>query len=96
MKCLETRRRNGMKWRRYRTDDGRIVTTLELPEAVLSAFSSKRLALQIEAWKRGEALRTRQQRMRELIRQGVKPTAIAHELGVTDQAVRYARKGITA
>ena len=85
-----------MKWRRYRTEDGRIITTFELPEAVLSAFSNKRLTLQLEAWGRGEASRIRQQRMVKLIREGVKPTAIAHELGVTEQAVRAARKKIAS
>ena len=35
MRCLETRRRNGMKWRRYRTEDGAIVTTYEVPVEVL-------------------------------------------------------------
>jgi hypothetical protein len=93
MKCLETRRRkDGMKWRRYRTEDGRTITTVELPTAVLSVVSRKQIAAQIEAWKRGETQRIRIARMRALIAQGVKPTAIAHELGVTEQAVRAQRK----
>jgi len=96
MKCLETRQRNGMKWRRYRTDDGRTVTTFELPEAVLSAFSRKRLELQLAAWRRGEAQRERRQKMLALIRAGVKPTAIASELGMTEQNVRIARKALSA
>lgn len=92
MKCLETRKRSGMKWRRYRTDDGRTVTTFELPTSVLSRFSKKQLAESLAAWERGEVQRARQVRMRDLITQGVKPTAIAHELGVTEEAVRAARK----
>lgn len=93
MKCLETRRRkDGTKQRRYRTDDGRTIITIELPRAVLSRFSSKTVAEQMAAWQRGEAQRIRVRRMRQLIAQGVKPAAIAHELGVTEQAVRIQRK----
>lgn len=96
MKCLETRKRNGMRWRRYLTEDGRIVTTYELPTAVLSLISKKALADQLAAFERGEARRARAQRMHQLIAEGVKPTAIAHELGVTEQAVRNARKKINS
>ena len=96
MKCLETRKRDGMKWRRYRTDDGRTVTTYELPTAVLSRFSKKQLAASLVAWERGEARRARRARAAALLAQGVKPTAIAHELGITDQAVRLLRKAVAA
>lgn len=92
MKCLETRTRDGMRWRRYRTDDGRTVTTYEVPTAVMSHFGKGNLAGLIAAYQRGEARRQRTQRMRQLILEGVKPLAIAHELGVTEQAVRMARK----
>jgi FixJ family two-component response regulator len=96
MKCLETRQKNGMRWRRYRTDDGRIVTTYELPAAVLSAFSKKRLTEQLAGWQRGESLRARRVVMLARIAEGVKPTAIAHELGISDAAVRLARKALHA
>ena len=96
MKCLETRKRNGMKWRRYRTDDGRTVTTFELPTAVLSRFSKKQVAAALAAWERGEAQRARRVLVVELLARGVKPTAIAHELGITDQAVRQTRKALHA
>jgi len=34
MKCLETRRRNGMKWRRYRTEEGAVSPkNLRVPSA---------------------------------------------------------------
>lgn len=92
MKCLETRKRDGMKWRRYRTDDGRIITTYEVPTAVLSAFSKVALARQLERWQRGEQTRARLAKMRAMLAEGVKPTAIAHELGCTEERVRQVRK----
>ena len=91
MKCLETRKRDGMKWRRYRTDDGRIVTTFELPTAVLCVFSRKRLQAQIDAFNRGEERRARDVLIRERLAEGIKPTSIAHEFGITDQRVRQIR-----
>lgn len=91
MKCLETRRRDGMRWRRYRTEDGRTVTTYELPTAVLRAFDRKKLQEALAAHARGEALRTRGKRIDDLILAGWKPTAIAHEIGVSEAAVRYRR-----
>jgi FixJ family two-component response regulator len=95
MKCIESRvRKNGLRFRRYRTDDGRTITTYEVPAAVLSAFSKKRLATQLDAWRRGEALRARRVVMLARIAEGVKPTAIAHELGISDAAVRLARKAL--
>ena len=91
MKCLETRRRDGMRWRRYRTDDGRIVTTYELPTSVLRTFDRKRLQEALAAHARGEALRARGKRVDDLIRAGWKPTAIANEIGVSEAAVRQRR-----
>lgn len=91
MKCLETRKRDGMKWRRYRTEDGRIVTTFEIPTAVLGVVSMKRLQAQIGAFNRGEETRARGVLIRNRIAEGIKPTAIAHEFGITDQRVRQIR-----
>ena len=35
MKCLETRNRKGIKWRRYRTETGERFTSMEIPEVVV-------------------------------------------------------------
>ena len=35
MKILETRNRKGIKWRRYRGQDGERITSLEIPEEVV-------------------------------------------------------------
>lgn len=93
MKCLETRqRKDGLKRRRYRLEDGRTMTTMEVPTTVLSRFSKAALGAALAAWQRGEERRTRVARMRRLIAQGVKPAAVAAELGVTEQTVREQRK----
>ena len=91
MKCLETRKRNGMTYRRYALEDGRRISTVEMPVTILRTFSQKAVAEAVDRWKRGEALRSRQAKMKKLIAEGVKPAAIAHELGITEQAVRIAR-----
>ena len=35
MKILETRNRKGIKWRRYRGQEGERITSLEIPEEVV-------------------------------------------------------------
>jgi hypothetical protein len=93
MKCLETRARaDGIKARRYELEDGRRITTLELPASVVKAIGLKRVQEFMEIWRRGEKQRSRRQRIEELLRERVKPTAIAHEVGCTDQRVRQIRK----
>lgn len=97
MKCLETRTRaDGMKSRRYELEDGRRITTLELPVTVLKGIGMKRVQEFMEIWQRGEGQRAvthaRRQRIEELLRERVKPTAIADEVGVTEQRVRQIRK----
>lgn len=97
MKCLETRtRKDGIKTRRYELEDGRRITTLELPVTVLKGIGMKRVQEFMEIWQRGELQRTgshaRRQRIEALLRERVKPTAIADEVGVTEQRVRQIRK----
>lgn len=94
MKCLETRQRHGMKWRRYRTDDGRTITTFEVPTAVLSKFSRKQLDAQLQAWTRGEASRARKARVIAQLQAGVKPLAVAAAEGLTETRVYQIRKEI--
>lgn len=95
MKCLETRKRkDGLRFRRYRTDDGRTITTFEVPTTVLRAFSMPKVQAQLEAWERGQERQARRVQVEARIRQGIKPTAIAHEFGLTDQRVRQIKKAM--
>jgi DNA-directed RNA polymerase specialized sigma subunit len=101
MKCLETRTRpDGLRSRRYLLDDGSRITTLELPESVLKSVGLERVRQQLKVWNRGELQRADQRvrrlRINELLRQDVKPTAIANEVGVTEARVRQIRKELIA
>jgi hypothetical protein len=96
MKCLESRTRaDGIRTRRYQLEDGRRFTTFELPATVIKAVGLKRVQEFMEKWKRGENQRTeshtRRQRIEALLQEGIKPTAIAHEVGVTETRVRQIR-----
>lgn len=89
MKCLETRKQpNGTTRRRYRTEDGLIVWTVEVPEAVWNFLNKQgrgndRLAANLRARarveKRTEALR--------MIEDGWKAIAVSHELGVSVRTI---------
>ena len=89
MKCLETRRRaDGLRWRKYRTVDGVIVTTVEVPAPVWRALNhagggNNRMA----AWQRGmDRLKKRVEVLR-LAAEGWKPLAIESETGVPARTV---------
>lgn len=97
MKCVETRVRNdGIRRRTYRLDDGRKMTTFELPSTVVRGVGLKKIQEQMKIWMRGEKLReqshARRKRIEELLLEDVKPLAIAYEVGVTEQRVRQIRR----
>lgn len=97
MKCLETRvRADGIRTRRYELTDGRRITTMELPATVVKAIGANQASKYMAIWQRGEIKRAqthlRRQRVEELLRQGIKPTAVAHEVGITEERVRQIRK----
>lgn len=85
----------GFKRRRYQLADGRRITTYEVPYAVLSHMGAARLREAAQKWQRGERaraeVRARRQRIIALLAEGWKPTAIAHEVGITEQRVRQIR-----
>lgn len=92
MKCLETRRRGGIKWRRYRTEEGAIIRTGEVPMEVLSELGPKRLAEALERAKRTEHRLRRKARAENLLREGWKPAAVAAEVGLSEAMVRRYRQ----
>ena len=96
VKCLETRQRDdGIKRRTYLLESGRKVRMYEVPPQVIAELGKKRLAEAMAKWRRVEESKSRQDNIKQRIREGVKPTAIAHEFGVTEQRVRQIRKTIT-
>lgn len=91
MKCLETRKRpDGLTRRRYLLGDGRTLST-----TVLREFSAARLQSAIDRHRRGEVQRARRRAIEQRLEQNEKPTAIAHDLGLTEQRVRQIRKAMT-
>lgn len=99
MKCLETRtRKDGVVRRRYVLADGRPLTTYEIPATVFKTFSRKQMDEAIARFNRGEKKRAesfeRAGRIMNMLHQGIKPSAIAHEVGVSDTYVRQLRKKI--
>ncbi len=94
MKCLETRRRpDGLKVRRYRTDEGVTVRTIELPmEVFRSIVRSEKLEARVAAHKRAIETKTKRERALTMLRAGVKPVAIANDLGLTDRTVQRYRR----
>lgn len=92
MRCLETRRRNGMKWRRYRTDDGVIVTTYEVPVEVLRVLGEARLQEELQRAARTLERKQRKAKVLALLAQGWKATAVASEVGLCDAQVRRIRQ----
>ena len=97
MKCLETRTRNGMRWRRYLTEDGRRVTTYELPSTVLMGVTTMaRIQGRLASWNKAEDQRTRRARILRQIADGVKPLAIADSEGVSTRHVERIRKKVSS
>lgn len=100
MNCIETRvRKDGIRRRTYALDDGRKLTTFEIPATILRTVGIKKIQSYMEIWKRGEAARiqtrARRQRIETLLREKVKPLAIADEVGVSEQRVHQIRKEIS-
>lgn len=89
MKCLETRKlENGLKWRRYRTEDGLIVKTYEVPESVWNSIVrqgrlrdrlKEAMSVQARAAVRCEVMRK--------LADGWKPIAIANETGLSVRTI---------
>ena len=88
MKCLETRRRQGMKWRRYRTQKGATVTTFEVPCEVIRVLGARRLREELERAKRRLEAAEQKAQALAMLASGAKTTAVAHEFGLADSTVR--------
>jgi len=75
---LETRMRDGLKWRRLRTPAQRTYWTVELPETVVKGtMTAQQLEQRMAQWLSGEKKRERIAQIKALALQGVKTAAIA-------------------
>lgn len=92
-RTIETRTRNGLKYRRYEKA-GERYTTVEVPLSVAKALGIKRLQEAYTRWQRGQQKRERSEQLRQAIVERLpgKPTAIAHELGCSEAYVRHVRQ----
>lgn len=87
--------RNGMRWRRYLTDDGRRIVTYELPVTVLmGATTMARIQTRLTSYQKAEEQRARRARILRQIAEGVKPLAIADAEGVSTRQVERIRKAL--
>lgn len=78
--------------RRYESVDKVRMTTYEVPASVISAIGQKKveeLLLKAQATYRSKA---RIEYVKKLLAEGWKPTAVAHEVGLTETRVRQIRK----
>lgn len=95
MKCVETRTRpDGVRRRRYTRPGLPPLTTFEVPASVLREMGRAALAAALARHARGETARAAAAHVRATVaaRPDWKSTALAHELGVTEQRVRQIRK----
>lgn len=98
MKCLETRLHTlptiAVRWRRYRNDAGEVTTTCEVPTELWNrlAIISGETGLVVTRANTAAATAKRDKAF-ELIDEGWKPAAIAHELGLHENTItKYKRK----
>lgn len=96
MRCLETRRRDGMRWRRYRTADGVTLATYEVPVEVLRVLGEARLRKELERAARTLERKTRNARALKLLQAGWKVEAVANDVGLCDSQVRRIRQRMKA
>lgn len=92
MRVLETRDRDGMRWRRYRDEHGVTHTTLEAPEAVVRLLGPTKLRLALERAERTAARRRRNAAAIALLESGWKPIAVAAKVGLCESQVRRLRQ----
>ena len=97
MRTLETRARPGaLRRRRECGRCGHTFPTVELPETVVRTVGVLAVERAVLALLRGiqrrVAARENLARITQRLREGWKPTAIANEVGVTEERVRQVRK----
>lgn len=96
-KVLETREvGTHAKRRRYETPKGERYTTFEIPVTVLRTLGWGKFMDALAQYGRGRMQRERSAATvgEVLARKGIKATAVAHELGITEARVRQIRKEI--
>jgi hypothetical protein len=93
-KCLETRTAaDGLVRRRYRSPEGVVIWTVEMPAQVWKGcVSETRLATRLDKWRRGLERTSRRAEGLRLLAEGWKPVAVANHLGVSVGAAERWRR----
>jgi hypothetical protein len=91
--CLETRIKDGLKWRRYRTPEGVVYTTYEIPTEIFhSVVPTGMYESRVQSWNRGQQRKEKRALAERLLQEGWKPLAIANEVGLVERTVTKYRK----
>lgn len=96
MKCLETRKRNGMTYRRYLCEDGTARSTYEIDASVVRRIGYQKVVDAAKAHQRGEDARSLAQSRKEYVEKNidVDSATIAAHLAITDARVRQLKKEV--
>jgi hypothetical protein len=93
--CLETRVKDGLKWRRYRTPAGMVYTTYEiLTEVFHGILPAGMYEFRVESWTKNQQRKDKRVIVERLLGEGWKPLAIAHEVGWNVRTVTRIRQQI--
>jgi hypothetical protein len=94
-RCLETRVKDGIKWRRYRTPSGATYTTYEIPTEVFHGIvPASRFASRMQSWYREQQRKEKRAVVERLLREGWKPLAIASEVGWAEKTITKIRQSM--
>ena len=91
--CLETRVKDGLKWRRYRTPAGAVYTTYEIPTEVFHGIVPTGMyESRVQSWNREQQRKEKRALVEKLLLEGWKPIAVAREVGLVERTVTKIRK----
>jgi hypothetical protein len=92
MKCIDSRPKGLMRHRVYRTEAGARWKTVEVPANVIGVLGLRKLAEELERAARKLDRLERNATALALLRQGIKPLAVGHEVGLCEAQVRRLRQ----
>lgn len=97
--CLETRIKDGLKWRRYRTPDGTVYTTYEVPteifqQMIAAVAADPKFADYTQSWYREGRYKEKVALAQRLLQEGCKPAAVANEVGFALTTIRRIKKSL--
>lgn len=97
--CLETRTKDGLKWRRYRTAEGAVYTTYEVPteifqQMIAAVADDPKFADYTHSWYRQQNYKEKVALAERMLSEGCKPAAVANEVGFSLSTIRRIKKSL--